>query len=246
MTRAKKIVIYAVFSLIQNVQASTTSELPAGRKGAAATEITPQVAFGEKSGTIEYDITDSAHRKVGLTKVINEFEFNGNHYRFISTFMSASGKSQFVSEGKIERNRLVPRTFSRNVAGHQDFKIDVGSEAVVITKSSGASESLPGSLAPIDIISTLYQAASITKETDAMLLTQVNIYGTENTNMSYVGEETLDTRLGSQRVVHVRSKTSATVQDIWIAPAQYSLPVKFTIPAQGTSLIASVSKLKFK
>ena len=246
MTIVKKLVVlYAGLALGQSVQAATAPDLPAGCHATPAAVAGP-VAFGDKAGTIEYDITDSEHRKVGLTKVINEFEFTKDHYRLISTFVSASGKNQFVSEGKIEGNRLVPKTFSRNVSGRQDFKIDIESAAITITKSSGASESLPGANAPIDIISTLYQAASFTRETGAMVLSQVNVYGIENANMSCVGEETLTTRLGSQRVVHVRSKTSATVQDIWISPAQHNLPVKFTIPAKGMALIASVSKLKLK
>lgn len=247
MTTLKKLLVLSSFlALTHNALAAATPESPAGQQQPASTEASRPATFSDISGRIEYDITDSEHRKVGLTRIINEFAFTAGRYRCVSTFVSASGKNQFISEGRIEGDHLVPTAFSRHIAGHQDFKIDIGHDTIVITKSSGASESLRLLNAPADIVSTLYQAASIIKETDSMLLAQMNVYGIETATMSYIGEETLDTSLGPQRVIHVRNKTPATTQDIWIAPDQHNLPVKFTIPVPGTALIASVSTLQLK
>ena len=72
------------------------------------------------------------------------------------------------------------------------------------------------------------------------------MYGVESKKISYVGEETLATPLGVERVIHLRSETSAAVEDIWIAPGRRNMPVKFTIPAGRQVLIATVTKLEFR
>ena len=174
------------------------------------------------------------------------FELTAGRYRLTSTFVSRAMRNQFISEGRIERDRFIPEIFSRNLNGRQDFKITIGAKLVTITRSSGYTESLPRPDAPIDIISIMYQAASVTKDVGTLALDQVHVYGIEPRDISYVGEETIDTPLGSQHVIHLRSKTSAITQDIWISPAQRNLPVKFTIPAQRKILIATATKIEFR
>ncbi len=242
----KLVFICAVLWLVQGAMASDMSgDLPrqqSDSKEAAA----GRAALGEKSGTIEFAVTDAEGKSVGLEKIVDNFELKADRYRLTSTFVSKGMRNQFVSEGKIEGDRLVPELFSRNINGQQGFKITIGDRLVTITKTSGSSETLPRPDAPIDIISIMYQAGSVTKEAGTMVFNQVHVYGIERRDIAYIGEETIDTPLGPQHVVHLRSKTSAITQDTWIAPAQRNLPVKFTISANGKVLIATASKIEFR
>lgn len=199
-----------------------------------------------KTGTAEYEVTNSEGQRVGLSKIVDRFDIRPDRYRISSTLFSESTQTEFVSEGSVTGGRLIPNKFYRTINKQREFTIDLSDKTVTAKQQTGTPTKWPRPKAPTDIVSSLYQAASITKAVGQITLDQVHIYGIDKKTISFVNEEMMTTALGTGLAMHLQSDAPGARQDIWVAPGQQGIVLKFTIPANGRHLIATLTKVHFQ
>lgn len=232
---------------VQDLSANEALPDATSTEAISNTEINNPYAFVQT----EFEVTrgDDAGT-LGITQIIFKMDKQKNTYQ-LSSITEAKGvaslflgKLEQYSEGQVDENGLKPTSYAyqygSNSSKNQYARLS-WTEGIIELSSKKGKKSEPLPIGTQDFLSFMYQFM-FTPPLNTMQLTMTNGKYLRTYVYSFEGEETIATKLGDLKTIHLlKSGDSQEKTEIWLAADYRNIPVKIRKTEKNGEVIEQIA-----